>query len=240
MGDKSYPHHTPYFLTNPPHSLVPLAFLVGLEAVSSSDVFEPNPSGDISRNARALKRFSSNNLNYPKEVTSLKWVTREFVHVDRTACPWLIKKFIDPHAEFIFVPTDKIGDIVKDEGATPFDAPGVKLGHKDGKCSFETIVEEYKLKDPALHELAKIVHSADTQDTSLAPEGIGLSAVMTGARFNVKDDFEAVERAAYVYDALFSYCKFKLLREKFKDELGKMSRVEQREFLVRKMREKAI
>jgi len=178
------------------------------------------------------------NLNYSRGVTVLKWVTREFVHVDRTACPWLIKKFIDAQAEFIFVPTEKIGEIVKDQGATPFDAPGVKLGHKDGKCSFETIIEEYNLKDPVLNELAKIVHSADTQDTSLAPEGIGLNAAMTGARFNVKDDFEAVEKAAYVYDALYSYCKFKLLREKFKDELEKMNREERREFLVGKMREK--
>lgn len=176
-------------------------------------------------------------LNYLGEVTVLKWVTREFVHVDRTACPWLIKKFIDPQAEFIFVPTEKIGEIVKDQGATPFDAPGVKLGHRDGKCSFETIMEEYKLEDPVLHELAKIVHSADTRNTDLAPEGIGLSATMTGARFNVKDDFEAVDRAAYVYDALYSYCKFKLLREKYKDELQKLSRVERRDFLIGKMQE---
>ena len=168
----------------------------------------------------------------------MKWVTREFVHVDRTACPWLIKKFIDPQAEFIFVPTEKIEEIVREQGATPFDAPGVKLGHRDGKCSFETIIEEHRLKDPVLHELAKIVHSADTRDTSVAPEGLGLSATMTGARFNVKDDFEAVEKATYVYDALYSYCKFKLLREKYKDELEKMSRKERRNFLIRKMQEK--
>jgi len=167
----------------------------------------------------------------------LKWVTREYVHVDRTACPWLIKKFIDPEAEFIFVPTEKIEEVAKKQGAIPFDAPGVKLGHHDGRCSFETIIEEYKLKDPVLHELAKIVHSADTRDTELAPEGIGLSAIMTGARFNVKDDFEAVEKAAYVYDALYSYCKYKLLREKHKDELEGMNRKQQREFLIRKMRE---
>jgi len=75
-------------------------------------------------------------LSYFRKVTILKWVTREFVHVDRTACPWLIKKFIDPQAEFIFVPTEKIGETVKDQGAIPFDAPRVKLGHRDGKCSF--------------------------------------------------------------------------------------------------------
>ena len=167
----------------------------------------------------------------------MKWVTREFVHVDRTACPWLIKKFIDPQAEFIFVPTEKIAETAKTQGATPFDVPGVKLGHRNGKCSFETIIEEYKLKDPVLHELAKIVHSADTRNTELAPEGIGLSAIMTGARFNVKDDSEAVEKAAYVYDALYTYCKIKLLREKCKNELEKMNRKQQREFLRKKMRE---
>jgi len=167
----------------------------------------------------------------------VKWVTREFVHVDRTACPWLIRKFIDLEAQFIFAPTEKIAEIAKTQGATPFDAPGVKLGHRNGKCSFETIVEEYKLEDPVLHELAKIVHSADTRDTELAREGIGLSAIMTGARYNVNDDFEAVEKAAYVYDALYTYCKIKLLRRKYKDELAKMNRKEQREFLRKKMQE---
>ncbi len=170
----------------------------------------------------------------------MKWVTREYVHVDRTACPWLIKKFIDPQAEFIFVSTEKIEEVVKVQGAIPFDAPGVKLGHKNGKCSFETIIEEYRLEDPVLHELAKIVHSADTRDTELAPEGIGLSAIMTGARFNVKDDFEAVEKAAYVYDALYSYSKLKLLREKYKDKLEKMDRKQQNEFLRKKMQEETI
>lgn len=167
----------------------------------------------------------------------MKWITREFVHVDRTACPWLIKKFIDPEAQFIFAPTEKIAEIAKTQGATPFDAPGVKLGHKDGKCSFETIIEEYKLEDPVLPELAKIVHSADTRDTELAPEGIGLSAIMTGARYNVKDDFEAVEKATYAYDALYTYCRLKLLREKYKNELGKMNRKQQRDFLRKKMQE---
>jgi len=167
----------------------------------------------------------------------MKWVTREYVHVDRTACPWLIKKFVDPQAEFIFVPTEKIEEIAKTQGAIPFDAPRVKLGHRDGKCSFETIIEEYNLKDPVLHELAKIVHSADTSDKELAPEGIGLDAIMTGVRFNAKDDFEAVEKAKYVYDALYSYCKFKLLRVKYKNELEKMDRKRQNEFLRRKMQE---
>ena len=210
------------------------------------------PSGNFNINGHELRKCINSKSSQSKTVYSkpvqltirrpkyMKWVTREFVHVDRTACPWLIKKFIDPQAEFIFVSAEKIEEIVKTYGAIPFDAPGVKLGHKDGKCSFETITEEHKLKDPVLHELAKIVHSADTRDTELAPEGIGLSAIMTGARFNVKDDFEAVNKAAYVYDALYSYCKFKLLREKYKDELGKMDRKQQREFLKKKMQEETI
>jgi hypothetical protein len=168
---------------------------------------------------------------------SVKWVTREYVHVDRTACPWLIRKFVDPKAQFIFVPTEKIEETSKKQDAIPFDAPGVKLGHRNGKCSFETILEEHHLTDPVLYELAKIVHSADTSDKELAPEGIGLDAMMTGARFNVKDDFEAVEKAAYVYDALYSYCKFKLLHEKYKSELAKMDRKQQSEFLRKKIQE---
>ncbi len=170
-------------------------------------------------------------------VKSMKWVTREYVHVDRTACPWLIKKFIDAKAEFIFVPTEKIEETAKKYGAIPFDAPNVRLGHRNGKCSFETIIEEYNLTDPVLHELAKIVHSADTSDKASAPEGIGLDAIMTGVRLNAKDDFEALEKAAYVYDALYSYCKLRILKEKYKTELSKMNRKQQREFLKIKMRE---
>jgi len=168
---------------------------------------------------------------------TVKWVTREYVHVDRTACPWLIRKFIDSEAQFIFVPMDKIEEIIATQKAIPFDAPNVKLGHRDGKCSFETILEEYHLTDPVLHELAKIIHAADTGDKASAPEGIGLDAVMTGARINVKDDFEAVEKAAYVYDALYSYCKLKLLRERYRSKLEKMDRKQQNEFLKRKMQE---
>lgn len=168
----------------------------------------------------------------------MKWVTRENVHVDRTACPWLIKKFIDPKAEFIFVPTEKIEAAVKAQGAIPFDAPAVKLGHRQGKCSFETIIEEYGLKDPVLHELAKIVHAADTKDVEAVPEGAGLSAIMVGIRINSKDDFEAIAKAQCIYDALYMYSKLKLIREKYKKEMEKMDRKQQYEFVKSKMQEK--
>mgnify|MGYP001152372002 CR=1 FL=1 len=168
----------------------------------------------------------------------MKWVTREYVHVDRTACPWLIKKFIDPDAEFIFVPVNRIGEVVDKQGAVPFDAPGVKLGHRDGKCSFETIIEEYNLKDPVLVELAKIVHSADTSDKTAAPEGTGLDAIMTGIRLNTKDDFEAVQKAELIYDSLYSCCKLRIIREKYSEKLRKMDRKQQIDFINKKMKEK--
>jgi len=167
----------------------------------------------------------------------MKWVTREFVHVDRTACPWLIKKFIDPTAEFIFVPSEQIAEVAEKEGAIPFDAPNVKLGHRNGKCSFETIIEEYDIKDPGVLELAKIVHAADTRDREAAPEGAGLSAVMVGIRLNSKDDFEAIRKAEAVYDALYSFVKMRILYEKHRSEMEKMSRRQRYEFFKEKINE---
>jgi len=167
----------------------------------------------------------------------LKWVTREYVHVDRTACPWLIKKFIDQKAEFIFVPTEKIREIEKTHEAIPFDTPGVKLGHREGKCSFETIIEEYGLKDPALQRLAKIVHAADIRDVEAAPESAGLSAIMIGIRIESKDDFQALEKAKCVYDALYAYSKLELVREKYRDEMENMDRKQRYEFVKKKMKE---
>ena len=148
----------------------------------------------------------------------MKWVTREHVHVDRVACPWLIRKFIDPEAEFIFVPVEKIEEIVKKEKAIPFDAPRVELGHKRDKCSFDAIIEKYHLEDEALHELAKIVRAADTDNRESAPESIGLEAIASGSMMIVKDDHEAIEKGRYVYDSLYAYCQLRILREKHKKE----------------------
>jgi hypothetical protein len=167
----------------------------------------------------------------------MKWVTREFVHVDRTACPWLIKKFVDQNAEFMFVATEKIEDAVAKEGAIPYDAPNVELGHHDDKCSFDAIIEKYKLESPVLLELAKIVRAADTTKTEIASEGSGLSAIMTGISMTAKDDLEAVKNAAVVYDALLTYCNLKIIREQYKTLIGKMGRKEQREFLKKKLAE---
>jgi hypothetical protein len=166
----------------------------------------------------------------------MKWVTREHVHVDRTACPWLIKKFVDKQAEFIFVPVERIEEVVRKEDAVPFDTPNVELGHHGEKCSFDAVIAKYKIKDPAVLELAKIVRSADT-DGKAAPEGAGLSAVMTGLSFVAKNDHEAIENASLVYDALYTYSKLALLREQFKSEMEKMDRGQRREFLKKKLKE---
>jgi hypothetical protein len=141
----------------------------------------------------------------------MKWVTREHIKVDRVACPWLIKKFIDPKAEFIFVPAERIAEA---EGI-PFDAPGVELGHHDGKCSFEAIVKKYKISDPAVLELAKIVHAADvSSDRNSAPEGSGLEAIAKGFGLICKADHEILEKEFIVYDALYAYCQNKIKDQK--------------------------
>jgi hypothetical protein len=167
----------------------------------------------------------------------MKWVTREYVHVDRTACPWLIRRFIDPEAEFIFVPVETIEEIVRKEKAVPYDAPGVELGHHGDKCSFDAIVEKYKIKDPAVLAVASIVRAADTDKAEAAPEATGLDAVMTGISIVAKDDHEAIEKAKPVYDAFYTNCKLKLLRKKYKNELEKMDRKRRREFLRKKLLE---
>ena len=167
----------------------------------------------------------------------MKWVTRLHVHVDRTACPWLIKRFIDPKAEFLFVPVEKIEEIAKKENAIPYDAPGVELGHHGEKCSFDAIIEKYKIIDPAVLEVAKIVRAADTDKMEVAPEAAGLEAVMTGFGIVSKDDYETIAKASPVYDAFYTNCKLKLIREKHKAEIEKLDRKDRREFLKKKLME---
>jgi hypothetical protein len=170
-------------------------------------------------------------------VLCVKWVTRENVHVDRVACPWLIKRFVDPKAEFLFMPTERIAEVVVKEEAIPFDVPNVELGHKDDQCSFDAIIEKYKLKDRALLNLAIIVRAADTEKKELAPESVGLDAIATGSMMIVKDDYEAIEKGAYVYDSLYAYCKLNQIREKYKQELEEMDRKRRFTFLKQKMKE---
>jgi hypothetical protein len=139
----------------------------------------------------------------------MKWITREKVKVDRVACPWLIKKCIDPEAVFLFVPANKVTELAEREGAIPFDAPGVELGHREGKCSFEAMVEKYRVEDPAIQLLAKIVHGADAaKDLYGRPEAPGLKAIAEGFRhMGLSDDHEILAKEFIVYDALYAYCQ---------------------------------
>lgn len=147
----------------------------------------------------------------------MKWITRERVKVDRVACPWLIKKFVDHNAEFLFVPADQVMTIAQREGATPFDVAGVELGHHGQECSFEAILKKYSLtSDPALVLLGKIVNGADT-DNALwnQPEGAGLEAIAEGFRhLGFKDDHEVNAAEWIVYDALYAYCQASVLQGK--------------------------
>jgi hypothetical protein len=140
----------------------------------------------------------------------MKWITRERVKVDRVACPWLIKKFVDPAAEFLFVPADQVIALAEREGATPYDVKGVELGHHGKACSFEAILKQYDLNsDPALVLLGKIVNGADTDNTLWnQPEGPGLEAIAEGFRhMGYQDDHEVNAAEWIVYDALYAYCQ---------------------------------
>jgi hypothetical protein len=137
----------------------------------------------------------------------MKWVTRERPKVDRVACPWLIKRFVDPAAEFLYVPPDRVLDVAKREGAIPFDVANVELGHKGPECSFDAIIKKYKLADRALERLALIVRGADTGAKDLTPESRGLDAIAEGFRIVFRDDHELLERESSVYDALYAYCQ---------------------------------
>ena len=139
----------------------------------------------------------------------MKWVTRERPKVDRIACPWLIRRFVDPEAEFLYVPAGEVMAVAEREGATPFDVPGVELGHQGAECSFDAIMRKYDLSDPALQRLALIVRGADTEAKDLTPESRGLEAIAEGFRLFYIDDREQLERELPVYDALYAYCQSK-------------------------------
>ncbi len=143
----------------------------------------------------------------------MKWITREKAKVDRIACPWLIKNFIDKNAQFLFVPKDKVLELAKKENAIPFDVTGAELTHfyENGSeyVSFDAIIKKYNITDPALLELAKIVRAADADIKDPAPEGAGLEAAAAGFRELAKDDYENMRLQFPLYDALYQYCKLK-------------------------------
>jgi hypothetical protein len=139
----------------------------------------------------------------------MKWVTREHPHTDRIACPWLIRKFIDTEAEIVYVPRDQVLDYAEREGATSFDAPGAKYTHRDGKCTFETLIDEHKLGgDTALALMARVVHGADlSEDADITPESRGLEAIARGFMDLGVSDQEQLALELPVYDALYAWAQ---------------------------------
>jgi hypothetical protein len=137
----------------------------------------------------------------------MKWVTRERPNVDRIACPWLIKRFVDPAAEFLYAPAGEVMTVAEREGATAYDVPNVELGHHGDECSFDAIIHKYNLTDPALLRLAPIVRGADTDARDLTPESRGLVAIASGFRMVYGNDHEQLEAESPVYDALYAWCQ---------------------------------
>jgi hypothetical protein len=145
----------------------------------------------------------------------MKWITRSHVHIDRVACPWLITRFVDNQAEFLFVPASEVERVAKEEGAIPFDVTGVELGHHENRCSFESIILKYGLKEPGLLRLAKIVHSADvSEDLTRDPIAPGLEAIASGYSLRFPEDEENLARQFEVYDALYAWCRLQVAQSK--------------------------
>ena len=140
----------------------------------------------------------------------MKWITRSHVHVDRVACPWLIKRFVDSEAEFIFAPKSYVKDLAQEERAIPFDSPGAELDHRGDLCTFDVIIEKYDLKDKALLRMAKIVNVADTNRLDSDSISAGLEAIAVGYSLRFPNDAENLELQFEVYDALYAWCRLQV------------------------------
>lgn len=136
-----------------------------------------------------------------------RWVTRERPKIDRIACPWLVRRFVDPGAEFLYVPTPEVQRAAREQEAMPYDIPDVEFSHQGELCSFDAFIKYFNLRDPALDELALIVRGADTNRMELAPQAAGLAAISLGLSINFQDDHEVLERGMIMYDALYAWCK---------------------------------
>ena len=143
----------------------------------------------------------------------MKWVTRSHVHVDRVACPWLIKRFIDSEAEFLFVPKSQVIAVAEKEGAIPFDSPGAELDHDGDLCTFDVMIREYELTDEPLLRLAKIVNAADTRRLENDPLAAGFEAIAVGYGLRFPDDLENLRKQFEVYDALYAWCSLEVAKE---------------------------
>jgi rhodanese-related sulfurtransferase len=155
-------------------------------------------------------RAAGGELSAKPKGASSRWVTRERPKIDRIACPWLVKRVIDPDAEFLYVPAPDVKRVAAEHGAVPYDIPDVEFAHDGELCSFDAFLRHYRLRDPALAELAVIVRGADTGHPELAPQAAGLLAVSLGLSVNFRDDHAMLEHGMVVYDALYSWCRARM------------------------------
>jgi hypothetical protein len=137
----------------------------------------------------------------------MKWVTRERPKIDRIACPWLVARFVDPEAEFLYVPSADVLRVAAETGAVPYDIPGVAMTHVGELCSFDAFINKYELTEPALAQLATIVRGADTSRLDLAPQAAGLYAISLGLSHNFSDDHQMLAQGMVLYDALYAWCR---------------------------------
>jgi hypothetical protein len=138
----------------------------------------------------------------------MKWITRERPKIDRIACPWLIRKFVDTDAEFLYCPKEQVFQKAKELNAIPYDIPGAEYSHYDDECTFDYIIKKHRLNDPALQQLAEIVRGADTHRFDLSSQSAGLWAISAGLSYNYKNDHEMLDIGIKIYDALYSWAKF--------------------------------
>lgn len=144
----------------------------------------------------------------------MKWITRSHVHVDRVACPWLITRFVDTDAEFLFVPKSKVVEIAEKEGAIPFDTPGAKLHHREDLCTFDVIIKEFDLTDKALLRMARVINAADTNRMEADPLAAGFEAIAVGYGLRYPDDLQNIAAQFEVYDALYAWCRLDVAAKK--------------------------
>ncbi len=144
----------------------------------------------------------------------MKWITRSHVHVDRVACPWLITRFIDSDAEFLFVPKSKVMEIAEKEHAIAFDTPGATLHHREDLCTFDVIIQDYELTDKALLRMAKIINAADTNRLDADPLATGFEAIAVGYSLRYPNDQQNIKGQFEVYDALYAWCRLDVAKSK--------------------------
>ena len=149
-----------------------------------------------------------------RDASENKWVTREHPKIDRIACPWLISRFVNPEAEFVYVPAAEVSKVAADIGGTPYDIKGVEFGHVGDRCSFDAIISAYGIADPALDRLATIVRGADTSRPELTPQCEGLLAISYGLSSNFPDDHEMLKHGMVMYDALYTWCRLETAKQK--------------------------